>query len=718
MILGLLSVVAELFAHRLPGAGFGSVAVALWLGVSARVGWQAGLAACSLGLLLRTLQGGHPSWRVRGLELAADLVPALAAVALAKNLWGAALAYLVLMQICPKLLETQLPPGLRSRLAAVHSRLFLTRMSAAAAGVGIALCEPPWVFLPIVAALHGSIRQTVLLEEKEQRRDVLLELNQARQSERKLQEDVQEFRLLEAASQRFLQVENRQQCAQEIVRMCSSIVNCQSVAVFVQGEPLAFRTPSVERLKSASLMGLREPMVETGTFQRAPLGPPGQRIFAEEKFALSFPLGRLGALYVGRADTDFSEAEIRMLGQAAVQAGLGLHVVWQLEELQAALQTQSHTAAQLTRWAQRVDVLLRHAVGFLGKLDREDLTRTVAAAAAALVPHDSLEVILSDQPALEAAQAVRQSRAPLLIEEISKSRFQPHRQGQRSLLCVPIFHSELPEVGVIVVGAEQPCAFDRQHQDLLSLLSVFTAIAWKNAQLYAETTAAQAQVVQSHKMAAVGQLAAGIAHELNTPLGSIAMNVDLARRKPENAGARLEKASEMVERTRSIVEKLLYYSRQAAAGRQHTNLDQLVRDTLEVLEHSLKLEGVAVDYEPADLPALEINPNEIQQVLFNLVLNAKDAVAGLEPERKRISLRLQEQDGGVLVRVSDKGAGIAPENVARIFEPFFTTKPVGQGTGMGLPVSEQIVQAHGGRLTCASALGRGTEFDLWLPVNP
>ncbi|MBI3928459.1 MAG: hypothetical protein HY319_23155 [Armatimonadetes bacterium] len=226
------------------------------------------------------------------------------------------------------------------------------------------------------------------------------------------------------------------------------------------------------------------------------------------------------------------------------------------------------------------------------------------------------------------------------------------------------------------------------------------------------------QLVQSSKLSAVGQLAAGIAHELNTPLGAIMLQVESALlrldRDPQKAAAKLEAALKATGQARNIVRKLLTYS---AQNRQMeiVKLDVVLEDTLELLGKQLRLDGVELVQHLQPVPPLRGCPSELQQVMTNLLLNARDALAE-RASKGTIEIGLSAANGRVELSVSDDGPGVPEELQDRIFEPFFTTKPVGKGTGLGLAISRQILERHGGWLECRSRPGESI-FTVVLPVE-
>ncbi|HEX8338673.1 MAG TPA: ATP-binding protein, partial [Pyrinomonadaceae bacterium] len=227
------------------------------------------------------------------------------------------------------------------------------------------------------------------------------------------------------------------------------------------------------------------------------------------------------------------------------------------------------------------------------------------------------------------------------------------------------------------------------------------------------------QLQQREKLSSIGLLAAGVAHEINTPLTGVSSYTQmllgmLADTDPKHA--LLQKIRRQTDRATGIVNNLLNFSRTGGATEfAEVNLARVLDDTLQLLEPQLRQSRVEIAREYAtDLPRVYGNAGKLQQVFTNLLLNARDAI----PDGGRITLRASGADDRdvLTVEVVDDGIGIAPENVARIYDPFFTTKGVGRGTGLGLAVSYGIVQEHSGHIAVESAPGRGTTFRITLPT--
>jgi signal transduction histidine kinase len=298
---------------------------------------------------------------------------------------------------------------------------------------------------------------------------------------------------------------------------------------------------------------------------------------------------------------------------------------------------------------------------------------------------------------------------------------------------------------------------DRQQiEHSLAAETVITQQAQQHSQelqrVLRELRGTQAQLIHSEKMSSMGQLVAGIAHEFNNPVNFIQGNLvplqqyvhgllnllDHYQRECVAPSVALQAAAQAIdidyiqtdlpqilrsmetgtERIRSIVESLRNFSCLDEAGMKPVDIHDGIDSTLMLLQHRLKGPGqpIKVTKDYAELPLVEGFANQLNQVFMGLISNAIDALSA-QNYPGLIHLTTQTlRPGWVTISIQDNGHGIEPTQLSRVFDPFFTTKPIGQGTGLGLSVSYQIVQMHGGQLDCVSAVGEGAKFTIELPI--
>jgi signal transduction histidine kinase len=316
----------------------------------------------------------------------------------------------------------------------------------------------------------------------------------------------------------------------------------------------------------------------------------------------------------------------------------------------------------------------------------------------------------------------------------------------RSIVCVPIrFHGGV--IGVIQVLNKREGTFATRDREVLELIAAEAGVAIENARVYAtldervrqrtaelteanaqltetlrELRQTQARLVQSEKMAALGALVAGVAHEINTPLGAITSNVDVVLRGLGKLGAPradavrvldelLRTTAQACQRISAIVKNLKNFARLDEAEWKPADLREGMDSTLALVEH-LHRGRITIVREYGAVPLIACHPGQLNQVFMNLLVNAIQAIAGSGTIRIRIGV----EGAQVWIDVEDTGSGIAPEHLPRIFDPGFTTKGVGVGTGLGLPICHQIVTAHAGTIGVTSQPGVGSTFSVRLPL--
>jgi two-component system NtrC family sensor kinase len=238
----------------------------------------------------------------------------------------------------------------------------------------------------------------------------------------------------------------------------------------------------------------------------------------------------------------------------------------------------------------------------------------------------------------------------------------------------------------------------------------------------AEIVKAQEQLINAEKLASLGRMAAGVAHELNSPLTGIVTFAHLMMKRipPENTqdAEDLKVIIDQAERCSRIVRGLLGFSRKTASEKAYVDMNTLIENTLSMVRNQAKFYNIAFDVRlDKSIPEVNADPNQIQQVFLNLLINAADAME--EKGKITISSRMIEEgeDKFVEVEFTDTGPGIPEDIRSKVFEPFFTTKPAGKGTGLGLAVSYGIIKKHEGQIFVKSEHGQGASFFVRLPVD-
>ena len=295
----------------------------------------------------------------------------------------------------------------------------------------------------------------------------------------------------------------------------------------------------------------------------------------------------------------------------------------------------------------------------------------------------------------------------------------------RGLVCVPI-HGRDRLLGTLTLGRRTDDPFTDREVALLEATADTIGVALENARLYSETRRqleelqqAQAQLIHAEKLSAVGQLASGVAHEINNPLTTILGQTHLLltqQRLTDHVRERLTIISEETARAARIVQNLLLFSRHYPAERQPCLLEDQVRRVLDLKAYQLSLDEVEVVTEFNECPPVWADGHQLQQVLLNLVQNAHQAM--LKSAHPHVlTMRISVEGDRAVLAVLDTGPGIAPEVLPRIFDPFFTTKPPGEGSGLGLSVSYGIIAEHRGRLVAANRPEGGAVFSIELPLE-
>lgn len=296
-------------------------------------------------------------------------------------------------------------------------------------------------------------------------------------------------------------------------------------------------------------------------------------------------------------------------------------------------------------------------------------------------------------------------------------------QNNRARQTAPILVTGEPRGLVEVIYREERPELDegpflKEERNLIDAVAGQVALIIEHKQAGEERERLQEQLRHADRLATIGQLAAGVAHELNEPLANILGFAQLAVKDnglPEAAANDLEKIIKASLHAREVVKKLMLFARQTPPNRAEVDLNQLVEEGLYFVESRCTRAGVQLARELAeDLPALAVDKGQMHQVLVNLVVNAVQAM----PDGGRLVIRTASDEEGVSLAVQDTGEGMTKETVKKMFVPFFTTKDVNEGTGLGLAVVHGIVTSHGGVISVESEPGRGTRIEIRFPRHP
>lgn len=336
----------------------------------------------------------------------------------------------------------------------------------------------------------------------------------------------------------------------------------------------------------------------------------------------------------------------------------------------------------------------------------------------------------------ELALRVRLARTTLVVEETAfrgvpdariRAAVRALEAGRVALLVPLLLEGEVP--GILVLGEKLSGEiFDPDEIELLETLMGEAAIALKNSRLYEdlrnqmeELRKTQQQLIQSAKLAAIGELASCVAHELNNPLTIMLGNAELVLQQTPSHSPDHEKLVTIVSeanRAGKIIRDLLGFARRRDPKRESLNLPDLVLRSLDLLQAKLAYARVEVQtvFDPA-VPRILGDGDQLTQVFLNLMTNAADAMPGGGCLTAQTEIRRDQNMPCVAVGVTDTGVGMDREQLARIFEPFYTTKPEGKGTGLGLSISLGIVRTHGGTIEAESEPGKGTTMVVQLPLS-
>jgi signal transduction histidine kinase len=615
------------------------------------------------------------------------------------------------------------------------------------------------VFLPIMSLFELAAENIVFRVKAEQAEKALQEVAETRaeriETRKALDQSDQERRLLEQLARALRDIRSEKEGVARLISFVNELLPDAAVAFFPlinRGDRQVLERPiggrGLQAAALASLASLARTANRDGTLLHR--SRPNEGLYV-----LAAPVLGYGVFCALREDDPYTETEAHVFEQIC-RRGRDL--------LSAAKQRERERGQQLKLMSQveLLDVLSRTARQLFDARNRNEILQNFIVGLARLVPHSfgllrcrewivhwtSDSVPRHARPDSYEGRLALNLRLPsdcdLSARYLSNKFFQEHHMynfHSGLLLGIPFEDQRAGEF--VLLASESPRGYGQEHRDLIStLVGQMVSALLKSERLEAlqmalkELAEKQSQLIQSSKMTALGTMVAGVAHEINTPLGAISLSVEAAQlqleRKPKEANKKLDVAIEATDKIRKLVDRLLVFSRKSNSGENATmatsnhteviDLASVVREAEALTLAELRQRGVPIRLESESL-FVKGTSSELTQVVMNLVLNAAAATVDQHPKKgSRPPVRLgsgryQGEDGKewVYIVVSDRGTGMTEETMNRIFEPFFTTKPVGVGTGLGLSIAHEIISAHGGEIKVESQVGEGTSFYLMLP---
>jgi two-component system NtrC family sensor kinase len=439
-------------------------------------------------------------------------------------------------------------------------------------------------------------------------------------------------------------------------------------------------------------------------------------------------VGALSLLY--REPRAFAEADIELIAAFGTQASVALENVRAFDRLavraghDAALQEFGQHMLEAADEAAAVDEAARLAHRLL---QRDGVVLLLGG------PRTPRRLVARAGWPAESAEAEELARAfePSVVSALSSRANVEHdipalrKCGVVSSIVVPLV-TEGDPIGALVVYARVARLFDDEEKRVLRNVAQQTALALDKMRLYADLSDnlrrlqdTQAQLIQADKLKALGTLLSGMAHELNNPLSTIRLAVELLKRVEGVTGSaarRVDVIETACTRATRIISDLLVFARRQPPERELVDLNEVFRATLALQAPVLALHHIEVVTALEPGPPIWADSNQLQQVFLNLFSNAIHAMHEAHG-RGILTIRSRRQGRDVIVDVDDTGPGISRDDLSRIFDPFFTTKPTGVGTGLGLSLAIGIIEAHGGRLGVENIPGAGARFTVRLPVD-
>ncbi|MCA9777069.1 MAG: HAMP domain-containing histidine kinase [Candidatus Eremiobacteraeota bacterium] len=530
-------------------------------------------------------------------------------------------------------------------------------------------------------------------------------------------------KLLEAIQKNFIHAGSYRQGLSALLKLVDGLFKPRSTVIFLylngQLRPYLFRSPDGKALEAAELTGLSEPMVEAcwrenrSMSRRRRIWP--EKLLPEERSVAVTPIPGYGVLYLGRPKQLFDGQVVETLSLVGRQASYLMQSLTEKLTQKQQIDFVSDEKRRLSLWLDRLDQLLLVSRRLSECSSPAELYAVLEERLSSLIPHHYFAAVGDGENPIRFSEEAswRLSAVASLVSRVAAEgkghllNSFPREdlvpiEGATSALLVPMNRLK---TALMLVDCQSSNKYNQEHLDLLRMLGQLAESALLRMRL-------QEEYLSASKAAAIGQMAAGLSHELNTPLGVIQLEIGMADTlldsSPTRARQHLQRAEQALDTSQRILAALLYYTTSYAVTRELIDLKQTIQRTLsEPAFESVRFESQGADFR------LQAYSLDLDQLLKQLLYNALEATEAVEsPE---IKVRLSEQRGWLQVEVFDNGKGVPNDIRERVFEPFFTTKPVGRGLGLGLAVAAQIAVLHDGNLVLESTSPQGSCFLLKLP---
>lgn len=740
---GVCAVLLEAVSPRLKGWGYQSCTIGLCAVMSTfpGIGPAISLVVVLNAILLRAAFRGKSHRSGAHLDILGDALPLVLFLASLKLLFELKAAWFVvalLYSACTIFLSGFLSPKAPSHVLASRRAMgpFLA---------GMALLGLYWTVEPSTmiagALLYGMMIYGTweLSRTRAVSREELAEthLGMVRTHQEELYRELEEKsefaryqernrRLLETIQRNFAGARGFKQPLNSILKLLEGLFRSRSAVFFLctdgMPKPYLFRSPDDSVLERAELTTLTEPLVvscwrENRPFSRRRRSWP-DKLLPEERSVAVAPVPGYGVLYLGHTETLFDAATLETLSLVGRQVSYLMQGLTQKVAQQQQLDFVSDEKRRLSLWLDRLEQLLEVSQKLGECASPQEAYTTLEGCLSQAVPHQFLAIIDgSAQPLLYSnsapwnlegvaylVQQVAKSGKALLLNRIPSAKFLPLEEAT-SLMVVPLNRLRR---ALLLVECQTTNAFTQEHLDLCRMMAQLAETALLRLRL-------QEEYISASKDAAIGQMAAGLSHELNTPMGVISLELERAQmaigKSQEKTERHLDRAEAALDTSQKILSALLYYTTSYAVNHDQMDLKEVVEELLDHLESDfvqLKVVG--------DSFVLKAYRLDLEQLLKQLLFNAVEAVS--DNPKPLVEVQIRDLGPQISVEVCDNGEGVPDELRERIFEPFFTTKPVGKGLGLGLAVASQIARLHGGALSLDSKPEGGATFRLLLPREP